>query len=684
MAASSNTQVSHRQLIIACVEDHPKAIMLLRTAQRRAQQQQCKWRAVFIETPTDARQMEDAPRERILRLLTLAEQMGGETAHIEAQTLEKGLESLLEKEKQRLALVIVGSAELEGHKYRFRSPSWIIAARVASQYTQVEIVPLSGHPYHRSLAEKLHLRSMHPQDALYAIAAVSIAYMGALLLQWLLPPALFRINDQNIGLLFMIACAFVAGRYGLLPGLVASIASFLTVNYYFTLPYHVLKVSTVTDFINMGLFLSAALLISLFTSQARNYAQNAARRERSTQALFTLYRIASEAHSRDQALETLQRRLERMLEVNVAFFLPVLMHPSRIEPAFPSGLELEAADRNALTAAWSEMKTTGVGSPFNPGTAWRFEPMISAAGEVGVLGVKPYGKTKLDPWFGRLLTAIADQTATVLQHIGLERSMEETRLREEREKLRSMLLSSVSHDFKTPLAGIVGALSVYRSLGKRLTQQKRDELIETAIDEAQRLDNFITNILDMTRLESGNIQFRKEWHDAEDMIENVVRRMQPRAKQHALIVIPCPASIDVCMDLLMIEQVLQNIIDNACKYTPPGTRIEVRSHIDKDKGFLCEIRDFGPGIPSEKLELIFDKYTRLHKKDTQIAGTGLGLAIAKAVMEAQGGWISAANHPDGGGLFTLCLPQWRPSARPINRKPEDEKDDAFQQAHRRY
>lgn len=670
-----------QQIIIACIEDHPKAILLLRAARHKAQEKGCKWAAAFIETPAHAEQAEENPHQRILELLTLTGQMGGKPFHIDAQTLESGLESLLEREKSRLAMVLIGSMEKEGHIFTFRNPRWVRMARIASRYAQVEIVPLSGQPYRRSLKERLHVRSLQPQNSIFALIAVGVAYLCALILQWLLPPALFRINDQNVALLFMIACAFVAGRYGLLPGLVASVASFLTVNYYFTVPYYLIKISTVTDLINMALFLSAALLISLFTSQARNYARKAALRERSTQALFTLYRIASQAYSREQALEILQRRLESMLEMKVAFFLPEILSPENINLAFPVGLELEEADRKALAICWKEMKTTGLGSPVNPGTSWRFEPMISPAREVGVMGVKPTGKGIMDAWFGRLLVAIADQTATIVQHIGAERSMEETRLRDEREKLRVMLLSSVSHDFKTPLAGIIGALSVYRSLGDRLTQPKRDELIETAIDEAQRLDNFITNVLDMTRLESGNIQFRKEWYNVEDVIENVTRRMQPRCKQHELIVQPCPPDIEVRMDLLMTQQVIQNIIDNACKYTRAGTHIEIRCSIEKKRGFLCEIRDFGPGIPNKKLTSIFDKYTRLQKKDAQVASTGLGLAIAKAVMEAQGGWISAANHPEGGAVFTLCLREWRQSIRATNHNLEDKRNATYQQAY---
>lgn len=681
------TLESSRNLVVVCLEDHPKAIIMLRLARQRAEERGLKWRAVFIETPAHLR-AEDAPHQRMLKLLTLAEQMGGETSHLEAETLERGLETLLEKESDRIALVIIGSVEMEGGFKHWRALNWMHMVRLASQYTQVEIVPLAGQQYRRSLRDIFHLRSLKPIYFLYALLAVGVACLGALALEQVLPPALFRINAQNIALLFMIACAFVAGRYGLLPGLIASVGSFLTFNYYFTVPYYAFKLNTVTDILNMALFLSAALLISVFTSQTRGYAQKAAKRELSTKALFTLYRVAMDASSREQALEKLQRKIERMLEMDVAFFMPPVLSPSQIEPAFPPGLTLSEADRKALEVCWREMKTTGAASPFNPDTAWRFEPMISPAGEMGVIGVRPGTKSQLDAWSGRLLTAIADQTASVLDHIELERSTAETHIREEREKLRSMLLSSVSHDFKTPLAGIIGALSVYRSLGERLSVQKREELIEAAIEEAQRLDSFITNILDMTRLESGNIRFNKDWYSLRSMVENVVKRLRYRCRQHQLVVQPLPNGIEVFMDTMMTEQVLQNLLDNACKYTPRGSRIEIACTVVAGKGVLCEVRDHGPGLPAEKADRVFDKYERLQKKDTQVAGTGLGLAISKAIMEAQGGTITATNHSEGGAQFTLCLPQWRKVESTKNGKigtlTVGAMNATYEQTHRRY
>jgi two-component system sensor histidine kinase KdpD len=655
------TSASDGKRVIAWLDNHPKSIMILHAARRRAREFGCKWCVAYVETPSSFPMIEDEISQHMLRLCTLAEQMGAEVLHVQADNMKKGLTQILEAEKDRISLFVVGSSDSNTafSKFRLRPSNWELAVRLAGQYTRVEIVPLASVPLGTLRWNWRRLRFPHPMRLLYALAAVAVAYVVAVLMEMILPPVIFRINMQSIDLLFMIACAFVAGRYGLLPGLVAAVAGSLTYSYFYMPPYHVFQVMNVMGAINMGLFLLAGILIALFTSRARSYAENVARRERATQALFTLYRIASTAFSRQQALETLQRKLPQMLDVEVAFFMPPMLNPDGIELAVPTDLVLDETDRRALESCWTEMKTTGMASPLYTHASWRFEPMIASGGEIGVLAVRPKSGTTFDLWLGYLLTNIADQTAVLIEHVEMERIMEANRLREEREKLRSMLLSSVSHDLKTPLAGIIGGLSVYRSVGPRLTPEKREQLIESAFEEAQRLDSFITNILDMTRLESGKIDFRPEWHDMHCVIAQVEKRVHARLRHRELVVHPYPPSIEVYMDMMMTEQVLQNLLDNACKYTPDGTRIEITCVIDEQQGFICRVRDHGQGIPEDKFGQVFDKYARLQKEDSQIAGTGLGLAICKAIMEAQQGWISVANCTDGGTEFAFCLPKWR-------------------------
>ncbi len=233
----------------------------------------------------------------------------------------------------------------------------------------------------------------------------------------------------------------------------------------------------------------------------------------------------------------------------------------------------------------------------------------------------------------------------------------------ERGQLHAMLLSSVSHDLKTPLASVIGSLSVCRNLGGRLSDENRQTLIDNALTEALRLDSFITNILDMTRLESGQIVFKAQWSAPHHLIQDIQKRLHARLRQHALAIQPPRIqNLEIRMDAMMTGQILQNILDNACKYTPPGTRIEISWAVDEKSRAVLRVQDFGPGIAPDKLQEIFNKYTRI-KQDMPVAGTGLGLAIAKAVMKAQGGDILASNHPDGGALFTLTFPHWRINAK---------------------
>ncbi len=646
-----------RDLVIACLEYSPKAIFFLRLARNRALKMGTRWRIVFLENTHPSQAPDKTAQDKMHRMLSLAAKMGGEVRHITTENPEQTTIKILEEEKNNIALLLLG--EKESHKSLWLpTPTESVIRHAQKLLIPIELVPLASNlNYQRSLREKW--REFSPLSIIYGLLAVGIAYMTALGLREYLSPALFRLNSQNIGLLFMTACAFSAGRFGLISGIIASIISFLIINCVLTTHYYEVSLSSVTDLLNMSIFLFAAFLISFFTSRTRDFAENAAKREVSTQVLFNLYRITANVSSRRQALEKLHGHLSNTLKMDIAFFFPSPSNPEAVELTYPSEIALNETDRQALEACWKEMKTTGLSSPFYGSALWRFKPMIAQEGMIGVMAVKPHAKLYLDSWFGSMLMTIADQVATIIEHIDLTHAMETSMISEEREKLRSMLLSSISHDLKTPLASIIGALNIYRSHSNKIDAQKCKSLIDTALGEAERLNNFITNILDMTRLESKKIEFKYGWHDPREILYDVMKRMENRTRYHKTIVHAFKDNVEVYMDAMMTGQVLQNILDNACKYTLPGTTIELRLIIDDEKGFLYEIRDHGSGIPPENMHKIFDKYARLHRRDSQVAGTGLGLAICKSIMEAQGGSIIAANHQDGGSIFTLRIPKWR-------------------------
>lgn len=649
-----------RNLVIALVDTHPKSILLLHAARKRAREINGEWCVVYVESNDNPESLDDAVQSRLLRLCTLAEQMGGKTIQIQSPTLLQGVRQALDMHHERTAWVIIGSHSETASRLRRRSRTrmWQQIIDHISGYARVEMVPL-GTPSVKITREWGKLGGTRLRHFVYACASVGIALLAAQQLEQLLPPALFKVNMQNISLLFMTACAFVAGRYGLIPGLIAGVLGAVTYNYYYVPPYGAFRIETVTEALNMALFIFAAGFIALFTGRARKHSDRSERSERTTQVLFMLYRTASSAFSRQEALTTLQRKLTSILDIDVAVFMPQIMRLNELEIVAPESVTLEDADEKALQTCWQEMKATGLGAPSHPNAHWRFEPMVAQSGMIGVLAVRPRSKPVLEVWLSRLLAGIADQTALIMEHFELTRTMEATRIREEREKLRSMLLSSVSHDLKTPLAGIIGSLSVHRSLGSKVSPEKRAELLDDALEEAQRLDSFITNILDITRLESGKVEFRPDWFEMHGVILHVIKRMNHRLKGRKITVMPGGEDLEVFMDGMLGEQILQNVLDNACKYTPPNTHITITCSVREGEGFCCEVRDFGDGIPPEKLKVVFDKYARIEKEDMQVAGTGLGLSICKAVLEAQGGWITAGNHPEGGAVFTFCYPKWR-------------------------
>jgi two-component system, OmpR family, sensor histidine kinase KdpD len=284
--------------------------------------------------------------------------------------------------------------------------------------------------------------------------------------------------------------------------------------------------------------------------------------------------------------------------------------------------------------------------------------MRTGRGAIGVVGIDS-DRVDLLPTVAerRLLEALIDQSALAIERVHLVEDMERVRRTFETERLRAALLTSISHDLKTPLAAVLGAAGTLRDLASRLDQDQKDELLATIIDESERLNRFIANLLDMTRLESGAIVPNTARHDLHEIVGSVLRRA-------GKILAPYRIELDLAGDLPMLEldavlfeQVLFNILDNASKHAPAGTMIVIRSRREPDDIISLQIMDEGDGIPASELEHIFEKFYRARKGDRVRAGTGLGLAISRGFVEAMHGTISAANRSDRtGAVFTIRLP----------------------------
>lgn len=654
--------------VLVWVDDYPSALPLLRMGKRKARELNTSWEIVHVDTSPDRTIPDSSEARQALHILSLAEQMGAKTTHIIARSAREGVARLIAERRlggQPVQKLILAKREPHGitrwfgksDSEYFTSSRRLNPLRVMAVERPEDIVTGSN--------EWVNLFKVSLFELINCLLAVVVATAIIQLIDLFIPMADSR--GYNKPIIYMIACAFAAGRYGLFCGMFTAVISFIIFNVMYISPDMHLAINNTSDAINLGLYLAAAVVISIFTSQTFSQREQYAARAQRTHALFQLHRVAMDYRTRAEAVEALHRELTGILQTDVAFFLPTALNPRQLELSYPHDLEINDSALAAMQSSWTESKATGVGSIYFPEITWRFVPLITSQGEVGVLGVRINDLVRFDVPSGRLISAVADQAALIIERFELGAQMEESRLRDEREKLRAMLLSSVSHDLKTPLASVIGALSVYQTMGEKLSEEHRTTLITTALEEAQRLDSFITNILDMTRLESGDIEFRKEWIKPEETIRKVERRLKMRLRNHKLAITPPKENTEILIDPTSLEQILQNLLDNAAKYTPQGTAIELTAE-PRGRQFVMELRDHGEGIPAGKLAVIFDKYARLKKTDSQVAGTGLGLSICKSMMQAQGGAIEATNHPEGGAMFTLVFPQWRKARDDKNEK----------------
>jgi two-component system sensor histidine kinase KdpD len=312
-------------------------------------------------------------------------------------------------------------------------------------------------------------------------------------------------------------------------------------------------------------------------------------------------------------------------------------------------------DRGVAQWAFDHEQPAGAGTPTLPASKGLYLPLTAARGAIGILGVLPSARrSALAADQTRLLETFGNQIALALERSRLAAEAERTRVQLESERLRETLLSSVSHDLRTPLAVITGAGTSLLSGGATLADATRRELLESIVQESQRLNRLVGNLLEMTRLQSGAVRLHRDWHPLEEVIGASLTRIGDRLRGRDLSIALARDLPLVRIDDVLMEQVFYNLMDNALKYTPPGSPLEIRGRGEGD-AVVVEMADRGPGLPVQEEETVFSKFHRV-KRDGDPGGVGLGLAICRGIVEAHGGTITAANREGGGAVFTLRLP----------------------------
>lgn len=637
--------------ILVCVTEDPNAEGLIRYAKRTADRLRAPWTALSIETRRSLRLSEEE-RDRIADTLRLAERLGGEAVTIPGASKHTADDIVAFARSQNITLIIVGKS---------KRPSWFellhgsVVRDLLRRSGSIGVQVVGGEALNQGTIARKTVRTANETAAFDAVPYVvaTLAVAASLALAWLLRPWL---GVESVDLVFLTAVMGTAIRFGLYPSLYASVMASLCYNFFFMPP---LFTFTITDPVNVAAFVSfivVAMIVSNIAASVRSQATIAVGRANTTEALYAYSRKLAAAGELDDVLWAAAHQIASMLRVSVVLLLPE-GDDICVKAGYPPEDRLEPSDLAAASWAWKNERPAGRGADTLPGAKRLFLPMRTGEGIVGVVGIdsdKP--GPLLTPDKRRLLDALSDQTAVAIERVRLVDDIDRTKRAAETERLRAALLTSLSHDLKTPLAAILGAAGMLRELSDRLSEAERIDLVGTIIDESERLNRFIANLLDMTKLEAGATAARTDAHDIGEIVGVALKRVGKILAGHSVKVDMEDGNRWVVVDDVLLEQVLFNLFDNAAKYAPAGSTITVRTWADG--GHVClQVLDEGPGIPPEDLERIFDKFYRVHKGDQVRAGTGLGLAISRGFVEIMHGRISAANRTDrSGAIFTLVLP----------------------------
>jgi two-component system, OmpR family, sensor histidine kinase KdpD len=637
--------------IVVCVSEDPRSAGLVRYAKRLADRLHGPWMALYVEGRR-ALQLSEDERDRIADTLRLAVALGGEAVTLPSSDRSIADDVINYAHTHNVTQIIIGKST---RSRWFEILHGSVVHDLVRRSGSISVHVIAGDQLPGQPIPKKTLRTSEEKEAfqaepyLFAALAVALALGAAELVDhW--------IGVENVDLVFLTAIVGIAVRFGLLPSLFASVASALCYNFFFLPPIYTFTITDPHNIAAFALFTLVAIVVSHVAARGRLQAMAAQARVRTVESLYSFSRKLAGAGALDDVLWATAFQTAMMLGVRVVLLLPekgIL----KVKGGYPPEDMLDDSDRAAAKWSFENNRAAGRGSETLPGAKRLFLPMQTGRGAIGVIGID---SDKTGPWLTpdqrRLLDALADQGALAIERVQLVEDMDRVQRTAETERLRTALLTSISHDLKTPLASVLGSAATLRDLDEKLSDSEKAELLSTIIEESERLNRFIANLLDMTRLESGAVAPKLGPHDLSEIIGSTLQRTAKILRRHSVRLDLATDVPMVAVDPVLFEQVLFNLLDNAAKYAAPGTTVFIRTWRNHDSVVL-QIVDEGEGIPQDDLEHIFDKFYRVQKTDQVRPGTGLGLAISRGFVEAMNGTIVAANRPDRrGAVFTISLP----------------------------
>ncbi len=488
--------------------------------------------------------------------------------------------------------------------------------------------------------------------------ATSIAYVeaaGVVALSAGLSGAVFgRSQLADVVMLFLLGIVIVSLRLGHGPSLFAAVLAVLVYDFFFIPPFYSFAVTDLRHVVTFAVMLLVAVVISSLTRRVRDHAEDARQREHRTAVLYDLSRDLARAQSVHAIVVAGAGHVARVFGSRMAVFVP--RQGDNLSVIYESaGLEANLrAELGVAHAAWRSGFQSGLATPTFQESQGIYFPLVASRAMVGVVGIFPDERHRFDdPDERYFFEAFATQMAAAMERAELAEEAERQRVDADAERLRNALLSSVSHDLRTPLAIIAGAASTLLDEAQELPKDERRNLLRSIYDEGDRLNRLIGNLLDMTRLESGTLKVKKEWYPVEEIVGVALNRTEHRLKGRE-VKVSAPPDLLAPVDGVLIEQALVNVLENAAKYTKANSPLEIRAHGGMGE-IVIEIADRGPGIASGDEERVFEKFYRSHIEGGP-SGAGLGLAIARAIAVAHGGRLVAENRDGGGARFVMTLP----------------------------
>jgi len=630
--------------IVVCIGPDQLSTKLVRVAKRMSSGLKSPWTALYIENERHYRLTKEG-QEAVERTLRLAERMGGKTEIVQGSN---AVDDVLAYARSIGATkIIVGKTA----KPRWREfVSGTLADQIIRHSGNIDVYVVTGDAEDRKGLNTPFWKSHAPWH-FYIGAPVMVAICTILLL-----PVRPYVERADIVMAYLIAIVSVALRYGRAPSVLATLLAAFAVNFFFMAPYYSFKLTEDQRIITLLVTLATGFIIGTQTAKLRLQAVSARKREKNTSSLFAMSRELSANRGKMTLSQIAAQHMAEALDSDIFLWFPnekgqLQTLVAETETDIPHTDQV----REESVANWSftHKQNAGLGTDTLPSAKAFYVPLMGSGGVVGVIGAMPHGEDSYPTDTADLIEAYASITATAIERANAAELVEQTLIEAESEKLRNILLSSVSHDLRTPLAAITGAASTLLLEGNKITEEYKTELLRSIHEEGARLARMVTNLLDVSSLESGSVRLNKELYFIEELIGSALMRVETKLGKHKV-----ATSIEhglplLRMDGLLIEQVLINLLENVSDFTPAGTTVTI-SAVTVKPDIHVIVSDNGPGITKGEEERIFDKFYAGGKQDQK--GGGLGLAICRGIIHAHGGKIWAQNAPEGGAMFTFTLP----------------------------